>query len=62
MTFELPALPYRTDALRPILSREALECYHARHHAAYVKKLRAGSARPVQAASCFHLPQSIHSL
>jgi Fe-Mn family superoxide dismutase len=39
MTFELPPLPYPTDALEPHLSRETLEFHHGKHHAAYVKAL-----------------------
>jgi len=39
MTFELPPLPYPTDALEPHLSRETLEFHHGKHHASYVKAL-----------------------
>ena len=39
MTFELPPLPYPTDALEPRLSRKTLELHHGQHHAAYVKAL-----------------------
>ena len=35
--YSLPELPYRTDALEPLLSRELLELHHDAHHAAYVK-------------------------
>ena len=35
--YELPELPYSSDALEPLLSREALELHHGAHHAAYVK-------------------------
>ena len=39
MTFQLPPLPYRTDALEPHISSETLEFHHGKHHAAYVKAL-----------------------
>jgi Fe-Mn family superoxide dismutase len=35
--YALPELPYRYDALEPLLSREILELHHGAHHAAYVK-------------------------
>lgn len=35
--YSLPELPYRSDALEPLLSREILELHHGAHHAAYVK-------------------------
>jgi superoxide dismutase, Fe-Mn family len=39
MAFELPALPYAMDALKPHLSAETLEYHHGKHHAAYVNNL-----------------------
>jgi Fe-Mn family superoxide dismutase len=41
MTFELPKLPYKLDALIPILSEEALEYHYGKHHQAYVNNLNA---------------------
>ena len=38
MTFVLPDLPYRKDALAPCMSAETLEFHHGRHHQAYVDK------------------------
>jgi Fe-Mn family superoxide dismutase len=35
--YTLPELPYRYDALEPLLSREIVELHHGGHHAAYVK-------------------------
>ena len=35
--YSLPELPFRYDALEPLLSRELLELHHGAHHAAYVK-------------------------
>lgn len=39
LVFELPALPYDTGALAPVLSSETLEIHHGRHHARYVEML-----------------------
>jgi Fe-Mn family superoxide dismutase len=41
MTFELPKLPYKLDALIPILSEEALEYHYGKHHQAYINNLNA---------------------
>ena len=41
MKIELPPLPYSTDALSPILSKETLEFHYGKHHKAYVEKLNA---------------------
>lgn len=37
--FDLPDLPYPTDALEPHISAETLEYHHGKHHASYVDKL-----------------------
>lgn len=39
MAFELPALPYATDALEPHIDKETMEIHHGRHHKAYVDNL-----------------------
>ncbi len=39
MTFELPKLPYRADALEPFLSKQTLETHHGKHHRGYIDKL-----------------------
>jgi Fe-Mn family superoxide dismutase len=36
MSFTLPELPYKYDALAPYMSRETLEYHHDKHHLAYV--------------------------
>lgn len=41
MKHELPALPYATDALEPVMSRETLEYHHGKHVQAYVNNLNA---------------------
>jgi len=47
--FVLPDLPYRFDALAPIISERALRIHHDKHHGGYVKALNAllaSSGRP----------------
>jgi Fe-Mn family superoxide dismutase len=39
MTFELPPLPYPSDALAPYMSERTLLLHHGKHHAGYVAKL-----------------------
>ena len=39
MTFELPKLPYATNALEPVVDTETMELHHGKHHAAYVTNL-----------------------
>lgn len=39
MTFELPKLTYKHDALAPFLSAETIEYHYGKHHQAYVNNL-----------------------
>jgi superoxide dismutase, Fe-Mn family len=39
MSFELPTLPYSTDALMPHMSPETLQFHYGKHHKAYVDNL-----------------------
>ena len=39
MTFELPSLPYASDALAPYMSSETLDFHHGKHHLTYVTNL-----------------------
>jgi Fe-Mn family superoxide dismutase len=39
MTFELPSLPYTSDALAPYMSSETLDFHHGKHHQTYVTNL-----------------------
>jgi len=41
MAFELPELPYATDALEPHIDKATMEVHHGKHHAGYTKKLNA---------------------
>ena len=38
MPFQLPDLPFATDALAPVMSAETFEYHHGKHHKAYVTK------------------------
>lgn len=38
-TFELMTLPYATDALEPVISRDTIGFHHGKHLAAYVNNL-----------------------
>lgn len=39
MAFQLPPLPYPSDALEPIIDKMTMEIHHGKHHAAYVANL-----------------------
>lgn len=39
MSFNLPPLPYATDALAPHISAETLEFHHGKHHNGYISTL-----------------------
>ncbi len=39
MTFELPALPYATNALEPHIDARTMEIHHGKHHKAYTDNL-----------------------
>ncbi|MBI4878352.1 MAG: superoxide dismutase [Planctomycetes bacterium] len=39
MTFELPPLPWSSDALEPHVSAKTFSFHHGKHHAAYVNNL-----------------------
>jgi superoxide dismutase, Fe-Mn family len=41
MPFELPALPYPTDALEPHIDARTMEIHHGKHHATYTSNLNA---------------------
>ena len=39
MAFELPQLPYATDALEPHIDTKTMEIHHGKHHNGYTTKL-----------------------
>ncbi|EKD32274.1 MAG: hypothetical protein ACD_77C00140G0009 [uncultured bacterium] len=39
MKFELPELPYNSEALEPVISKKTIEFHHGKHHQAYVTNL-----------------------
>lgn len=39
MAFELPALPYASNALEPHIDAKTMEIHHGKHHGGYVNKL-----------------------
>lgn len=39
MAYELPNLPYTTDALEPHIDARTMEIHHGKHHSTYVAKL-----------------------
>jgi len=39
MAFELPKLPWETDALEPFISKQTLEIHYGKHHRTYVDNL-----------------------
>jgi Fe-Mn family superoxide dismutase len=41
MAYELPDLPYPTDALEPHIDARTMEIHHGKHHAGYASKLAA---------------------
>lgn len=44
MAFELPALPYATNALEPHIDARTMEIHHGKHHAAYTNNLNTAIA------------------
>ena len=52
MTFELPSLPYASDALAPYMSSETLDFHHGKHHQTYVTCLLYTSPSPRDRQKC----------
>jgi len=64
MAFELPALPYATNALEPHIDARTMEIHHGKHHNAYVTNLnKALEAYPdLQSKSIEQLLASLDSV
>ena len=41
MTFTLPKIPYKYNALEPYIDAKTMEIHHTKHHKTYVDKLNA---------------------
>lgn len=71
MPFELPSLPYATDALEPHIDATTMGIHHGKHHAAYIGNLNnALSGHPdlaglsldeLLADNCAAVPESIRT-
>ncbi|MGH7991533.1 MAG: superoxide dismutase, partial [Limisphaerales bacterium] len=60
MAFELPALPYPSDALEPHFDRATMEIHHGKHHAAYVANLnKAIAGTPLEGKSIDDIVKNI---
>ena len=61
MAYELPTLPYATNALEPHIDARTMEIHHGKHHAAYVTNLNKAleSAPDFAAKSIDELNKSI---
>jgi Fe-Mn family superoxide dismutase len=64
MAFELPPLPYPSNALEPHIDQQTMEIHHGKHHNAYVTNLnKALEGQPdLQSKSLEELLTSINSL
>jgi Fe-Mn family superoxide dismutase len=51
MPFELPSLPYPSDALEPHIDAKTMEIHHGKHHQTYVTKLNEALASQPQLQS-----------
>ena len=71
MPFELPSLPYATDALEPHIDTATMGIHHGKHHAAYVGNLNNALASHPELAglsldelladNCAAVPESIRT-
>ena len=71
MSFELPALPYATNALEPSIDQRTMEIHHGKHHNAYVSNLNGAlesapdlagrSLEDLLANHCALVPESIRT-
>src|SRR3954465_4660321 len=45
MPYQLPPLPFPSDALEPHIDKQTMEIHHGKHHNAYVTNLNAAIAK-----------------
>ena len=64
MPFQLPPLPFASDALEPNIDKQTMEIHHGKHHAAYVNNLNAALEKhpELQSKSVEDLCRSINSV
>src|SRR5579864_2133201 len=51
MPFQLPPLPYSSDALEPFIDKMTMEIHHGKHHGAYVTNLNKALEQAPQLAN-----------
>jgi Fe-Mn family superoxide dismutase len=71
MAFQLPPLPYPSDALEPSIDKQTMEIHHGKHHAGYVNnlnkalesapELQSKSLEELLANNCAIVPEKIRT-
>ena len=59
--YTLPELPYKYNALEPVISGEIMELHHSKHHATYVNNLNAAEEKLKQAIEDGKFVNSTHT-
>jgi Fe-Mn family superoxide dismutase len=63
MAFELPSLPYPSDALEPHIDKATMEIHHGKHHKAYVDNLnKAVAGTPLESKTIDDIVKNISSV
>ena len=63
MAFELPPLPYPSDALEPHIDKATMEIHHGKHHKAYVDNLnKAVAGTPLENKTIDDIVKNISSV
>ncbi len=71
MPFQLPPLPYQSDALEPFIDKMTMEIHHGKHHGAYVTNLNKAlesasnlankTIEELLANNCANVPENIRT-